>query len=65
MSEPKLEYDPASRKATIEFPNGHKLRVGNVDETQARNFFERHAKEFERRNCVLETTGCFEVRTNG
>lgn len=65
MTEPKLSYDAEARKATIEFPNGHKLRVGNVDEPQARSFFEKHAKEFERRNCVLETTGCFEVRGNG
>lgn len=65
MKEPTLSYDAAARKATIEFPNGHKLRIGNVDEAQARTFFERHAKEFERRNCVLETTGCFEVRTHG
>lgn len=65
MSEPTLAYDAGTRKATIEFPNGHKLRVGNIEEAQARSFFEKHAKEFERRNCVLETTGCFEVRANG
>jgi hypothetical protein len=65
MTEPTLEYDAATRKATIEFPNGHKLRVGNVDESKARDFFSKHAKEFEKRNCVLDTSGCFEVRSHG
>lgn len=64
MSEPSLSYDAAARAATIEFPNGHKLRVRDIDEVKAREFFDKHAKEFERRNCVLQTTGCFEVRTN-
>lgn len=62
MTEPTLTYDAATRKAVIEFPNGHKLKLGNVDEAKAKQFFEKHAKEFEKRDCVLHTSACFEVR---
>lgn len=65
MSEPTLSYDGAARKAVIEFPNGHKLTVGNVDETKAKAFFAKHAREFEKRDCVLHTSACFEVRSDG
>lgn len=64
MTEPTLAYDAATRKAVIEFPNGHKLTVGNIDEQKAKDFFARHAKEFEKRNCVLHTSSCFEVRSH-
>lgn len=62
MTEPTLAYDETARKAVIEFPNGHKLTVGNVDEDKAKQFFAKHAKEFEKRDCVLHTSACFEVR---
>jgi hypothetical protein len=65
MNEPTMTYDAAARKALIEFPNGHKLRVGNIDEEQAKAFFEKNAKEFERRDCVLHTSACIEVRSDG
>ncbi len=64
MSEPTMKYDGTSRSAVIEFPNGHKLRIGNVDEAKARQFYEKHAKEFQRRDCVLHTSACVEVRAN-
>jgi hypothetical protein len=64
MSDPTLSYDEASRKAVIEFPNGHKLKVGNVDKEKAEQFFAKYAKEFQKRDCVLETSACFEVRGN-
>jgi hypothetical protein len=65
MSEATLNYDVGTRTAVIEFPNGHRLKVSNVDEAKANQFFAKHAKEFERRDCVLHTSACFEVRSNG
>jgi hypothetical protein len=61
--EPKLDYDPDTRKAVISFPNGHKLTVSNVDEAKANDFFRKHAAEFARRDCVLHTVGSFERRS--
>ncbi len=65
MSEPTLHHDAESRVAVITFPNGHKLTVKNVDKAKADDFFARHAKEFEKRDCVLHTSGTFEVRNHG
>lgn len=62
MSEPKLSYDAAARKGVITFPNGHKLTIGNVDETKAKDFFDKHAAEFMKRDCVLQTSGCVVTR---
>ncbi len=62
MSEPRLTYDATTRKGVIEFPNGHRLTIGNVDEDKAKEFFIKHAAEFAKRDCVLHTSACFEVR---
>lgn len=62
MSEPTLAYDGATRKAVIEFPNGHKLAIGNIDEAKAKDFFAKHTAEFAKRDCVLHTGAAFEVR---
>lgn len=62
MTEPTLEYDESQRVGTISFPNGHKLRVKNVDQAQAETFFKKHATEFAKRDCVLHTMGSMEVR---
>lgn len=62
MSEPTMNYDSGTRTAVIEFPNGHKLKVKNIDEAKAKDFFSKHAKEFQARDCVLHTSACFEVR---
>lgn len=61
MTEPTFRYDKEARKGVITFPNGHELRIGNVDEAQAQAFFEKHAAEFMKRDCVLHTGG-IEVR---
>lgn len=65
MSKPTLAYDKEQRRAVIEFPNGHQLKIGNVDEAKAQEFFEKHAEEFQKRDCVLHTSACFEVRSHG
>lgn len=57
-----MSYDGATRKAVITFSNGRKLTLADVSEDQATNFVSRHAKEFERRDCVLHTVGGIEVR---
>lgn len=62
MSEPKFEYVATTRKGVITFPNGHKLTVGNVDEAKAKEFFDKHAAEFQKRDCVLHTSTCIEKR---
>lgn len=55
MTEIKLDYDAASRKATLTFPNGRTLGVGNVTEEQANAFRDRHAAEFMKRDCCLHS----------
>lgn len=62
MSEPVLTYDKAARKGVISFPNGHRLTISNVDESKAKDFFEKHAQEFMKRDCVLHTSAGFETR---
>lgn len=62
MSEPTLTYDAAKRQGVIKFPNGHELRVSNVDETKAKEFFTKHAGEFHKRDCVLHSVAGFETR---
>lgn len=57
-----MTYDKARRTAVLSFAKGRELRLSNVTEEQAKEFFERHAPEFERRDCVLHTDGTFEVR---
>jgi len=55
MSEIKLDYDAAARRAVLTFPNGRTLTLGNVTEEQAKAFRERHAPEFQKRDCCLQT----------
>jgi hypothetical protein len=62
MNEPQFAYDAATRKGVISFPNGHKLTIGNIDEVKAKAFFQKHAAEFMRRDCILHTSACFETR---
>jgi hypothetical protein len=62
MNEPTLDYDEGQRVGTISFPGGHKLKVRNVDREQAQTFFKKHSAEFARRDCVLQTSACIEVR---
>lgn len=63
MNELKLSYDKATRKGVISFPNGHRLTISNVDEDKAQEFFRQHAPEFQKRDCVLHSTACFETRS--
>lgn len=62
MTEPTFRYDKDARKGVITFPGGHELRIGNVDEPKAKEFFDKHSAEFMKRDCVLHTTACIEVR---
>lgn len=50
-----MTYDAAAKRAVITFPNGRTLAVGNVTEEQAKAFKERHAAEFMKRDCCLQT----------
>jgi len=64
MSDIDMTYDRPTRKAVITFANGRRLTLADVSEEQAKDFVARHAPEFERRDCVLHTTGGFEVRSH-
>lgn len=52
---PTLVYDAASKRAVITFPNGRQLALSNVNVDQANNFLARHAGEFMKRDCCLQT----------
>jgi hypothetical protein len=51
-----LEYDDAKKEARIRFANERVLTLGNVTRQQAARFFEKHAPEFEKRDCILTTS---------
>jgi hypothetical protein len=53
----KHRYDEATRELRMDFDNGQSLVVGNVSKEKAGEFVEKHAAEFERRECRLETAG--------
>lgn len=57
-----LAYDAGARRAVLTFPNGRTLAIGCVTEEQAIEFKEKHAAEFQRRDCVLHTGGEFLTR---
>lgn len=61
-NEIELAYDAGKSRAVLTFPNGRTLAVGNVTEAQAKAFKEKHAAEFQRRDCVLHTGGEFLTR---
>lgn len=51
-----LDYDEGKRVAVLTFPNSkHQLKVSNVTREQATRFHEKHAAEFAKRDCCLET----------
>jgi hypothetical protein len=52
---PTCRYDIDKREALITFPNGKTLTLGNVSAEQAASFLERHAPEFQKRDCCLQT----------
>lgn len=52
-----MDYDAAARKATYTFKNGKTLMVGNVDEAKAKEFLDRNAPEFEKRDCRMASVG--------
>jgi len=51
----ELSYDAKERRAVLTFPNGRTLTLGNVTEEHAKAFRERHAAEFQKRDCCLYT----------
>lgn len=51
----QLDYDAAARRAVLTFPNGRTLAISNVSEEQAKGFRERHAPEFQKRDCCLHS----------
>lgn len=55
-------YDAEKRVGVLKFQNGRALEVGNVTAEQFDRFAEKHAGEFARRDCVLETSGTVEFR---
>ena len=66
MQDIELTYDGEKRRAVLTFPNGRQLAVGNVTEEQAQAFAERHAPEFMKRDCCLQTVeGAFVRNANG
>lgn len=61
----QLSYDEAARRAVLTFPNGRELALRDVSEAQAREFMEKHAPEFQRRDCCLTSVDGAFVRENG
>jgi hypothetical protein len=57
MGDIKLDFNPASKKATFTFKNGRTLVVGNMTEAKAQAFLERDAPEFARRDCRMHSVG--------
>lgn len=60
MSESKqisLAYDAKGKRATLTFPNGHRLSVANVTREQADEFLEKHGAEFQKRDCCFQSVG--------
>ena len=54
-----MGYDDDQQRAVLTFPNGRRLILSNISPERAAVFLARHAAEFERRNCCLETpAGC-------
>jgi len=51
----QMSYDAEKKRAVLTFPNGRELAIGNVTEEQAKAFKERHAAEFQKRDCCLHT----------
>jgi len=51
----EMSYDAAAKRAVLTFPNGRTLAIGNVSEGQAKSFKDRHAAEFQKRDCILHT----------
>lgn len=63
----EVTYNEAKRSAVLKFPNGRELRIGNVTREEADDFAARHGPEFQKRDCVLHTSGEVLTReaTNG
>ena len=53
----RLNYDAAEKRATLTFPNGRELKLGNVTEEQAKAFRDKHGAEFQKRDCCLTSVG--------
>lgn len=51
----QLSYDAAARRGVLTFPNGRVLTIDRVTEEQAKDFLKRHAAEFQKRDCLLNT----------
>jgi len=52
----QMEYDAAKKRAVLTFQNGRTLAIGNVTEEQAKAFRDRHAPEFQKRDCCLHSS---------
>jgi hypothetical protein len=57
-----VDYDAEKKVGVLAFPNGRTLKLSGVTKEQAEKFAERHGAEFERRDCILHTTGEIETR---
>lgn len=51
----EMTYDATAKRAVLTFPNGRTLAIGGVTEGQAKSFKDRHAAEFQKRDCILHT----------
>jgi hypothetical protein len=51
----ELAYDGVTRTAVLTFPNGRELTLENVSEEKAKQFHERHAGEFQKRDLTLHS----------
>lgn len=51
----KLDYDEGARVAVLTFANGKTMRLSNISRQKAEEFHTRHAPEFAKRDCCLET----------
>jgi hypothetical protein len=52
-----MVYDANKREAVFTFENGKTLTLGQVTETQASRFKEKHAPEFARRDACFTSDG--------
>ena len=58
-----FDYDEHQKVATLTFSNGRILKLSNVTRAQGENFHSRHAEEFARCDCHLETPTVALTRT--
>ena len=65
MSEIDLDYNEERQQAVLTFPGGRQLKLSGVSKEKAEAFRDKHGAEFQRRDCVLTTSGVVVTREGG